>query len=92
MYHVSLKGVTGAGTLDTDAVATMLPRIRQHIQTPVGVGFGIRDGATAKTISQVADAVVIGSKIIQLIENEDRAQVATTAQAFLHSVRLAMDA
>jgi len=92
VYYVSLKGVTGAGTLDPDAVAAMLPRIRQHIQTPVGVGFGIRDGATAKTISQVADAVVIGSKIIQLIENEDRAQVATTAQAFLHSVRLAMDA
>ena len=92
VYYVSLKGVTGAGTLDTDAVAAMLPRIRQHIQTPVGVGFGIRDGATAKTISQVADAVVIGSKIIQLIENEARAQVAATAQAFLHGVRLAMDA
>jgi tryptophan synthase alpha chain len=92
VYYVSLKGVTGAGTLDTASVEAMLPRIRQHIQTPVGGGFGIRDGATAKTISQVADAVVIGSKIIQLIENEDRAQVATTAQAFLHSVRLAMDA
>ena len=92
VYYVSLKGVTGAGTLDTDAVAAMLPRIRQHIQTPVGVGFGIRDGATAKTIAKVADAVVIGSKIIQLIENSPRAQVAATAQAFLHDVRTAMDA
>ena len=92
VYYVSLKGVTGSGALDTGAVEAMLPRIRQHISIPVGVGFGIRDGATAKTISQVADAVVIGSKIIQLIENEARAQVAATAQAFLHGVRLAMDA
>jgi tryptophan synthase alpha chain len=92
VYYVSLKGVTGAGTLDTDAVAAMLPRIRRHIQTPVGVGFGIRDGATAKVISQVADAVVIGSKIIQLIEGVPRSEVAATAQSFLHNVRLAMDA
>jgi tryptophan synthase alpha chain len=91
VYYVSLKGVTGAGTLDTDAVAAMLPRIRAHIQTPVGVGFGIRDGATAKTIAQVADAVVIGSKIIQLIEYAPRAEVAGVAQAFLHGVRVAMD-
>jgi tryptophan synthase alpha chain len=91
VYYVSLKGVTGAGTLDTDAVAAMLPRIRQHIQTPVGVGFGIRDGATAKTIAAVADAVVIGSKIIQLIENVPRAQVAATAEQFLRGVRTAMD-
>jgi tryptophan synthase alpha chain len=91
VYYVSLKGVTGAGTLDTDAVAAMLPRIRAHIQTPVGVGFGIRDGATAKTIAQVADAVVIGSKIIQLIEHAPRAEVAAVAQAFLHGVREAMD-
>jgi tryptophan synthase alpha chain len=92
VYYVSLKGVTGAGTLDTDAVAAMLPRIRAHIQTPVGVGFGIRDGATAKTIAQVADAVVIGSKIIQLIEHVPRNLVAQTAQTFLHDVRVAMDA
>ena len=91
VYYVSLKGVTGAGTLDTDAVAAMLPRIRSHIQTPVGVGFGIRDGATAKTIAQVADAVVMGSKIIQLIEHAPRADVAGVAQAFLHGVRVAMD-
>jgi tryptophan synthase alpha chain len=67
VYYVSLKGVTGSGALDTDAVEAMLPRIRQHISTPVGVGFGIRDAATAKTISRVSDAVVIGSKIIQLL-------------------------
>jgi len=92
VYYVSLKGVTGAGTLDTDAVGAMLPRIRRHIQIPVGVGFGIRDGATAATIAKVADAVVIGSKMIQLIENAPRDKVAPTAQAFLREVRNAMDA
>jgi tryptophan synthase alpha chain len=91
VYYVSLKGVTGSGTLDTNAVEAMLPRIRQHIQVPVGVGFGIRDAATAKTISKVADAVVIGSKIIQLIENQPRDQVAPTAQAFLQEIRTALD-
>ena len=92
VYYVSLKGVTGAGTLDTDAVGAMLPRIRRHIQIPVGVGFGIRDGATAATLAKVADAVVIGSKMIQLIENAARDTVAPTAQAFLAEVRRAMDA
>ena len=92
VYYVSLKGVTGAGTLDTAAVEAMLPRIRQHIQVPVGVGFGIRDAATARTIAQVADAVVIGSKIIQLIDAEPRDNVAPVAQAFLQDIRTAMDA
>ncbi|CAM8637028.1 TrpA Tryptophan synthase alpha chain [Comamonadaceae bacterium] len=91
VYYVSLKGVTGSGALDTNAVEAMLPRIRQHISTPVGVGFGIRDAATAKTISKVADAVVIGSKIIQLLENAPREQVGPVAQTFLQEIRTAMD-
>ncbi len=92
VYYVSLKGVTGSGALDTGAVEAMLPRIRQHIKVPVGVGFGIRDAATAKTISRVADAVVIGSKIIQLLEDQPRDRVAATVQAFLSEIRSAMDA
>jgi len=91
VYYVSLKGVTGAGTLDVEAVEAMLPRIRQHVSVPVGVGFGIRDAATAKAIGKVADAVVIGSKIIQLIENEPRDRVATVAHDFLKEIRLALD-
>ena len=91
VYYVSLKGVTGSGALDVGAVEAMLPRIRQHINVPVGVGFGIRDAATAKTISKVADAVVIGSKIIQLLENQPRDQVAATAQSFLQDIRTALD-
>jgi tryptophan synthase alpha chain len=91
VYYVSLKGVTGSGALDVGAVEAMLPRIRQHISTPVGVGFGIRDAATAKTISKVADAVVIGSKIIQLLEDAPRDKVGFTAQNFLREIRDALD-
>jgi tryptophan synthase alpha chain len=92
VYYVSLKGVTGSGALDTAAVEAMLPRIRQHVSVPVGVGFGIRDAATAQAIGRVADAVVIGSRIIQLIENQPREQVAATAADFLRGIRSALDA
>ena len=92
VYYVSLKGVTGAGTLDTDAVAAMLPKIRQHVtDIPVGVGFGIRDAATAQTIAKMADAVVIGSKIIQLIDNQPRDKVVGVASEFLSGVREALN-
>ncbi|HEX5697911.1 MAG TPA: tryptophan synthase subunit alpha [Rhodoferax sp.] len=91
VYYVSLKGVTGSGALDTGAVEAMLPRIRQHVSIPVGVGFGIRDAATARAIGQVADAVVIGSRIIQLIDGQPRDQVAATAEKFLREIRTALD-
>ena len=91
VYYVSLKGVTGAGTLDTDAVAAMLPKIRQHVtDIPVGVGFGIRDAATAQTIGKMADAVVIGSKIIQLIDNQPRDKVVGVASEFLSGIHAAL--
>ncbi len=92
VYYVSLKGVTGAGHLDTGAVEDMLPRIRQHVKVPVGVGFGIRDAETARAIGRVADAVVIGTKLIQVIEHEPRDQVAPAAAAFLAGIRQALDA
>ena len=92
VYYVSLKGVTGAGTLDTGAVEAMLPRIRRHVSLPVGVGFGIRDAGTARAVSRVADAVVIGSRIIQLIEPQPREAVVETAAAFLRDIRSALDA
>jgi len=91
VYYVSLKGVTGSGALDTSAVQAMLPRIRQHVHIPVGVGFGIRDAQTARAIASVADAVVIGSRIIQLIEDQPRERVAQTAQEFLREIRAALD-
>lgn len=92
VYYVSLKGVTGAGHLDTEAVEQMLPRIRKHVHIPVGVGFGIRDAQTAQAIGRVADAVVIGSRIIQLIEAQPREKVADVAALFLRSIRAALDA
>ncbi len=92
VYYVSLKGVTGAGTLDIGQVEAMLPRIRAHVSVPVGVGFGIRDAETARAISQSADAVVIGSKIIQLLENEPHEKVVAVAIQFLRTIRKALDA
>ena len=92
VYYVSLKGVTGAGTLDTAAVEAMLPLIRQHVHIPVGVGFGIRDAQTAQAIGKVADAVVIGSRIIQLLDNQPHEKVVPLAADFLRGIRKALDA
>jgi tryptophan synthase alpha chain len=91
VYYVSLKGVTGAGTLDTGAVEQALPRIRQHVKIPVGVGFGIRDAQTARAIGRVADAVVIGTKVIQVVAEQPREAVVPALSAFLREVRAALD-
>ena len=91
VYYVSLKGVTGAGHLDTDAVAEAVPRIRAHVNVPVGVGFGIRDAATARAVAQVSDAVVIGSRLVQLLNDAPRDQVAAVAKAFMAEIRTALD-
>ena len=91
VYYVSLKGVTGAGTLDLGAVQAMLPRIRRHVRIPVGVGFGIRDAATAQAIGRVADAVVIGSRIIGLIDGQPRGQIVPVVRDFLREIRSALD-
>ena len=92
VYYVSLKGVTGSAALDTDDVARMLARIQQHVHIPVGVGFGIRDGQTAHTVAQMADAVIIGSRIIQLLEDQPHEKVIPLAIDFLRGIRKAMDA
>jgi tryptophan synthase alpha chain len=92
VYYVSLKGVTGAGHLDTGAVEQMLPRIRRHVQVPVGVGFGIRDAATARAIGAVADAVVIGTRLIQLLQEQPRERAVPAVAEFLAGIRAALDA
>ncbi|MGH1508845.1 tryptophan synthase alpha chain [Ralstonia solanacearum] len=92
LYYVSLKGVTGAATLDLDSVAARIPQIRQHARLPVGVGFGIRDAATARAISGVADAVVIGSRIVQLLEEAPREQAVQCLTDFIADIRRALDA
>jgi len=93
VYYVSLKGVTGTAAIDLSEVNAMMPKITQHVTVPVAVGFGIRDAETARLIAGISDAVVIGSRIIQLIEASDgNAPLALTqVHAFIQGVRLSMD-
>jgi len=91
VYYVSLKGVTGAGHLDTAAVALMIPRIKQFVKLPVGVGFGIRDAKTAQAVAAVSDAVVIGTALVQLLETCTRDNVAAAAGKFIADIRAALD-
>lgn len=93
LYYVSLKGVTGAGHLNTDDVATKLAQIRNNTSLPVGVGFGVKDAQTAKTVSQIADGVVVGSALIAQIEDNlhDLATAKLKIVELLSSMRHAMD-
>lgn len=91
VYYVSLKGITGAGNLDTAEVAQRVDRIKRSTTLPVGVGFGIRDAATAKAIATHADAVIIGSRMIQLLEDGEPAGAPARAAAFIAEVRAALD-
>ena len=91
VYYVSLKGVTGAGHLDIAAVSEAIPRIKAHVKVPVGVGFGIRDGRTARAVAEVCDAVVIGSALVQCLEARSRDNVAASAAEFIASIRSALD-
>jgi len=92
VYYVSLKGVTGAASLDFDEVARKIPQIRSHVKLPIGVGFGIRDGATARAIAGISDAVVIGSRLVQEIEASPPGKVVTNLGALVADIRRAMDA
>lgn len=80
VYYVSLKGVTGSAQLDTQAVAEKLTLLRRHIHIPIGVGFGISDATSATQIAQVADAVIVGSKIVQTIENHPHHEITAVGQ------------
>ena len=91
VYYVSLKGVTGAGHLDVDAVAAMVPRIKAFVNLPVGVGFGIRDARTAQAVASVSDAVVIGTALVKWLETQTRDNVAAAAGEFIAGIRAALD-
>jgi tryptophan synthase alpha chain len=91
VYYVSLKGVTGAGHLDTAGVAAMVPRIRARVSVPVGVGFGIRDAASACAVAEVADAVVIGTRLVQVLESQPRDNVERAGRDFIAGIRGALD-
>jgi len=91
VYYVSLRGITG-GTIDIDEVVQRVSLIKSRTQLPVGVGFGIRDAATASAVAQVADAVIIGTRMIQLLEDGPSEGAPARVSAFISEVRAAIDA
>ncbi len=91
VYYVSLKGVTGAKNLDLGEVAQKITQIRAHVDLPIGVGFGIRDGDTARAVAEHADAVVIGSRLVEEIEQSTPDEVVARASALIGEIRQALD-
>jgi len=93
VYYVSLKGVTGAATLDTAEVAERVAAIKSLSSVPVAVGFGIRDAESAKAVGSVADAVVVGSAFVTLVgeHGADQASILSTVGGLLASMRQGLD-
>jgi tryptophan synthase alpha chain len=91
LYYVSLRGVTGASHLDLGEINSRIPKIRAATRLPIGVGFGIRDAESARRVAETADAVVIGSRIIQEIEAGSPEDAVSRVKAFLKPIRLALD-
>ncbi|SAL01008.1 tryptophan synthase subunit alpha [Caballeronia arationis] len=91
VYYVSLKGVTGSANLDVSSIASKIPAIKSHMSLPVGVGFGIRDAETARAIGEIADAVVIGSRLVQLLEEASPDTAAESLTRFIAEIRTALD-
>ena len=91
VYYVSWAGVTGSGALNVEAVAERLPLIREKTGLPVGVGFGIRDAATAARIAGIADAVVVGSRIIEEIEKSTAETACANVKALVADIRRGVD-
>jgi tryptophan synthase alpha chain len=93
LYYVSLKGVTGARSLDVDSVARKLAEVRRHTRLPIAVGFGIRDAAAAAQVGRVADGVVVGSALVATIEKGQNEADALPAalQNQLQEMRRALD-
>lgn len=93
VYYVSLKGVTGAATLDVESVKEKLAQIRQHTKLPVGVGFGVKDADSARQLAAVADAVVVGSAIVNLVAryNDAPNRAGDAIAALVSEMRSAID-
>jgi tryptophan synthase alpha chain len=91
IYYVSLKGVTGASHLDIADIGARIPRLRSHIKLPIGVGFGIRDAQTARAVASVSDAVVIGSRLVQEIEDSPPERMLPNIKQLLGGIRKAID-
>ena len=91
VYYVSLKGVTGSARLNTNEVAAKIAVLRRHISLPIGVGFGISDAESARKIGVVADAVIVGSRIVKEIENNAGSE-AKAVGALVKSLKQAVEA
>jgi tryptophan synthase alpha chain len=91
VYYVSLKGVTGSGSLDLSAIALKLPQLRKHIKLPIGVGFGIRDAVTAQAVAKLCDGVVVGSRIVEEIEHSADCDVIANVSRLVSELRVAID-
>lgn len=91
VYYVSLKGVTGSAALDVQSVAVRIPEIHAATGVPVGVGFGIRDAATAGAVAKIADAVVVGSRIIEEIEQSTSDTVCDRVRILVEDLRRGID-
>ena len=91
IYYVSLKGVTGASNVNAAEVMTVTNTIRAQTATPLAIGFGIRDAQSAKTLSQHADAVIIGSKLVQILEESSAQTRLQSLKSFISEIRLALD-
>ena len=93
LYYVSFAGITGAGRLSTSDIAARVADIRSRAKAPVAVGFGVRDAQSARDIAGFADAVVIGSALVERLAGAERAdEIADRAKAFLQPIRTALDA
>ena len=86
-----MRGVTGASNLNTQDVASIIPKIRASTEIPIAVGFGINDAASAKAVSNTADAVVIGSRIIRILEDSPPGQAVQSLETFIREIRVALD-
>ncbi|MDR2219826.1 MAG: tryptophan synthase subunit alpha [Methylobacillus sp.] len=91
IYYVSLRGVTGAANLDLAEVASKVAAIHGKTTLPIGVGFGVRDAETAKAVAAIADAVVVGSRMVQEIEKSTEQNVAANLAKLTRELRVAMD-
>ena len=91
LYYVSLRGVTGASHIDLADVAARVKHVQNAAALPVGVGFGIRDPATARAVAAFADAVVVGSRLVQEVETAGPVEVVERVRALMAGFRQAMD-
>ncbi|MES2501027.1 MAG: tryptophan synthase subunit alpha [Pseudomonadota bacterium] len=92
LYYVSLKGVTGSANLDIEEVKSRVAEIRHKTNLPIGVGFGVKDSITAKNVAAFADAVVVGSRMVQAIENSNDDNLVENVSQLMMELRTAIDA